>query len=141
MVFATKPYVGIAQIRPLTQVCQNIPVCVRPQKNSRAGSTRILTDTPEKLKIDEDHRRKTEKERKKEERKMRKLTPRNIMNPTTKEVARKQSKAKSPKDIPKENMANHLDEHIECPILIQPTSSLNKTRAGRLVKRRKVTDL
>ena len=51
-------------------MCQNTPVAPRPRKNNRAGSTRILTDTPEKLKIEEDNRRKEEKERKKEGRKV-----------------------------------------------------------------------
>lgn len=48
------------------------------------GRTRILTDTPEKLKIDEDYIRREEKARLKEEIEMKNLTQRNVLKQTTK---------------------------------------------------------
>jgi hypothetical protein len=121
-------------------VCQNTPVAARPRKNNRAGSTRILTDTPEKLKIEEDNRRKEEKERKKEERKMKKLAPRNILKPAAKKIERERLNAKASMEIPNENdMPSDFEEDLDHQISVQPTSPPNQTRAGRLVKKRKIT--
>jgi hypothetical protein len=69
--------VSLEEIRPLTQVNQNTPLVKRPRANNRAGSTRILTDIPEKMKIDEDNRRK-EKDIKKKKRERKKLASKNI---------------------------------------------------------------
>lgn len=75
----------------LTKVNQNIPLAKRPWANNRAGSTRILTDTPEKMKIDEDNRRK-EKDIKKKERERKKLAPKNIFKPADKKNIEKKAR-------------------------------------------------
>jgi hypothetical protein len=76
-------FVSLEEIRPLTKVNQKIPLAKRPWANNRAASTRILTDTPEKMKIDEDNRRK-EKDIKKKEQERKKLAPKNIFKPADK---------------------------------------------------------
>ncbi|KZR97716.1 Uncharacterized protein APZ42_007255 [Daphnia magna] len=64
-----RSHFSLEKIRPLTQVCQNTPIAPRPRKNNRSGSTRILTDTPEKLKIDEENKKKLEKEKRRKKEK------------------------------------------------------------------------
>jgi hypothetical protein len=76
-------FVSLEEIRPLTKVNQNIPLAKRPWANNSAGSTSILTDTPEKMKIDEENRRK-EKDIKKKERERKNLAPKNIFKPADK---------------------------------------------------------
>ncbi|XP_045035975.1 uncharacterized protein LOC116932523 [Daphnia magna] len=46
------PHVPLEKIRPLTQVCQMTPLAPRKRTSNRLGSTRIITDTPEKDKIE-----------------------------------------------------------------------------------------
>ncbi|KZS19594.1 Uncharacterized protein APZ42_013920, partial [Daphnia magna] len=63
------PHVPLEKIRPLTQVCQMTPLAPRKRTSNRLGSTRIIRDTPEKDKIEENQRRKEEKEKKGRKRK------------------------------------------------------------------------
>jgi hypothetical protein len=62
-------HVSPRELRPLPQVSQETPSGPRPKSNNRLGRTRILTDTPEKYLIEEDHKKKEEKENKRKERK------------------------------------------------------------------------
>ncbi|KZR96181.1 Uncharacterized protein APZ42_009633, partial [Daphnia magna] len=64
------PHVPLEKIRPLTQVCQMTPLAPRKRSSNRLGSTRIITDTPEKDKIEETkegRRKKKKKGRKRKE--------------------------------------------------------------------------
>ncbi|KAI9550780.1 hypothetical protein GHT06_004567 [Daphnia sinensis] len=68
---------------PLDQLCRMTPSAPHGTSSiHNNGSTRIITDTPEKDKIEEDQRKKEEKEKKKEERERKKLLTRNIMKPS-----------------------------------------------------------
>jgi hypothetical protein len=51
-------HVSPRELRPLPQVSQETPSGPRPKSNNRLGRTRILTDTPEKNLIEEDHKKK-----------------------------------------------------------------------------------
>jgi hypothetical protein len=100
------------------------PFAPRKRTNNCLGRTRILTDTPEKNKIEEDKRRKEEKETKKEEREMKKLLPRNILKPSV----RKRKKIET---------CDEKENNVPNQININPQG----TRAGRLVQRREITNL
>ncbi|KAK4037544.1 hypothetical protein OUZ56_029576 [Daphnia magna] len=52
-----KSHVSPVDIRPLPQVSQYIQNLSRPKRNSRAGSAKVLTDTPEKNKIELEHQK------------------------------------------------------------------------------------
>ncbi|KZS10422.1 Uncharacterized protein APZ42_025117, partial [Daphnia magna] len=104
--------VSLEEIRPLTQVNQNIPLAKRPRANNRAGSTRILTDTPEKMKIDEDNRRKEEKDIKKKERERKKLAPKNIFKPADRNNIEKKAR-KSKRNENEEETINVNEEDDE----------------------------
>ncbi|EFX68865.1 hypothetical protein DAPPUDRAFT_329694 [Daphnia pulex] len=52
------------ELRPLPQVPQKTPTGPRQRSNRRLGRTRILTDTPEKDLIEQEHKKMEEKKRK-----------------------------------------------------------------------------
>ncbi|KAK4027378.1 hypothetical protein OUZ56_016392 [Daphnia magna] len=104
--------VSLEEIRPLTQVNQNIPLAKRPRANNRAGSTRILTDTPEKMKIDEENRRKEEKDIKKKERERKKLAKKNIFKPADRKNIEKKAR-KSNRNENEEETINVNEEDDE----------------------------
>ncbi|KZS05314.1 Uncharacterized protein APZ42_031538 [Daphnia magna] len=63
------PVVLPRELQPLPQVPQNTPMGPRPRSNRRLGRTRILTDTPEKDLIEQEHKKMEEKKRKVSEKK------------------------------------------------------------------------
>jgi hypothetical protein len=54
-------HVSPRELRPLPQVSQETPSGPRPKSNNPLGRTRILTDTPEKNLIEEDHKKRRKK--------------------------------------------------------------------------------
>lgn len=127
-------HVSPRELRPLPQVSQETPSGPRPKSNNRLGRTRILTDTPEKYLIEEDHKKKEEKENKRKERenkkeeKGKKKTNRELI-PEKKKVAKKRKKNE-------ENVDPDCDGEKACQPLVPQT-----TRTGRLIKKKKITDL
>ena len=70
------------------------------------------------------------------------MAPRNILKPAAKKIERKRSNANASKEIQNEkDMPSNIEEDLDRQMSFQPTSPPNQTRAGRLVKRGKITDL
>jgi hypothetical protein len=127
-------FVSLEEIRPLTKVNQNIPLAKRPWANNSAGSTSILTDTPEKMKIDEENRRK-EKDIKKKERERKNLAPKNIFKPAEKKNIEKKAK-KSKRNENEEETINVNEEDDENCNNTQEQTVTQITRTGRIVKKK-----
>ncbi|KAK4009659.1 hypothetical protein OUZ56_018805 [Daphnia magna] len=99
------PVVLPRELQPLPQVPQNTPMGPRPRSNRRLGRTRILTDTPEKDLIEQEHKKMEEKKRKVSEKK-------NI-----KEGLENEKKKKiSDEDISED------DDYLEAPPIFKSTS-------------------
>lgn len=121
----------LESIRPFPKV---IPSTGSRRPSSRFGSTRILTDSPETNKIEEDYMRKKEKENKKDAVK-RRLLPLKENNqhqsnipatrPTVKRRIQRENKINEDK-ADKENIQDHSDTE-EGP-------SSTRSRFGRVIK-------
>jgi len=57
----TKTHVSPSDLRPYPRVSQD-PTSIMPRKNKRSGRSRVLTDTPEKDKIEVEHNKKVQEE-------------------------------------------------------------------------------
>lgn len=135
------PYVSPIEVRPFPQVVQTTPTAPR-KNNSRIGRTRILTDTPEKNQLEDEHRKKEEKEKKREER-INKKGAKRVIHPPGKSKTNKKSKRAD-----KENCVPHSDDETDRVADLdgheeqhQPTTPPRCTRAGRIVRRKKITNV
>lgn len=141
-----KSHVSPIDIRPFPQVSQSIQNVPRKKTNSRAGSAKILTDTPEKNKIELEHKNKQDQEMKKNERKEKMLAKR-AQNAPAKNKARKKTKISETENCSPDEIVAGLNVETDPPVYdeeqvngqhLQPTPPC-RTRAGRIV-RRKIID-
>lgn len=119
----------LENIRPFPKV---IPSTVSRKGSNRLGRTRILTDTPETDKIEEDYINKQEKEKKKNAVKRRLVPLRdNTLNvPATRSIVDRKIPRKE-----KNKVEESIKENMEDTFIIEeiPCTS-TRSRCGRLIK-------
>lgn len=129
------PYVSPKEIRPLPQVHQATATGPRPKSNNKLGRTRILTDTPEKNRIEEEHRKKEEKEMKRME-KGKNVEQNGKKKKLNRELLPEKRKLTKKRKSNEEN--DKPDEELDAPNLPHVPQV---TRTGRVVKKTNRVDL
>lgn len=130
-------YVSAREIRPLPQVSQDTPTGPRPRSNRRLGRTRILTDTPEKNLIEEEHKKMEEKKRKLNDKENEKKGVENGKKKVNRELLPKKKRVATHKKR-NEDISEDGDD-MEAPV--PPPLSQRVSKTGRVIKQVNRTDL
>ena len=124
-------YISPVEVRAFPQV-QQTPDAPRKATHSRQGSTRVLTDTPEKNRLELESKKKEEVERKREERLIKRNGAKRALEPREKSNTVVGSKSNNNKEncAPKEMSISNEGGKDLAALVVAP----KKTRSGRVIK-------